>query len=463
MRRRSGSAGSCEAGVDDGLTAGRSPWAAGRWVWPRLPSRWLLLLAVLLQVALAALPLPRSYDRVTFEAAGYLVAAGHSPYLQQDLSAVFHTAAFRHFATIGYPPPWPLLLGGVYRVAHALVPDLRFYSFATKLPAIAAAVALAYLTVAVLHNLGVAPRVTHRAWPALLFNPFLVYVAAIRGQIDPIVALLALASLVLVVARRGDLSAVALALAVCFKPIALPLLLAVLLALAATSVPLALRYAAVFAAGVLAFYAAPFVLLGWDLSPLANANAQLALTGAMSPATLAGLWTREVALPGHWWLLGLLWLPALAIGALLARRGARGLPDLLALGLALSLVFFLVRPWLSETNLVLLVAPALILVTLGRLDRRLYAALWVLPLLMTMTYLWPVKLLWGVAPQLVTHATAWAEQSAGLLPGVRTVLILAWQLVGWWTVVVCLGRARRAAAVPEGGSPHATAHGRTAQ
>lgn len=421
----------------------RSPWVAGAWTNLRTPDRRLLALAVLLQVTLAAVPVRSSYDRTVFEAAGYLVATGQSPYAPLDLNAVFHDAAFGAFATIGYPPPWPLLLGGIYRVTYGLVPDLQLYAVAIKLPVVVAAVALAWLTAATLQNLGVAPRTVRRAWLALLFNPLLIYVAAVRGQIDPIVALLALAAILLVASGRRDLSAVTLALAVCFKPVAAPLLVAVLVAVAATSPRRALRYAAVFVAGVLTFYVLPFVVLGWDASPLSRANAQLSLSGAMSPATVASLWAGPLELRGHWWLVGLAWLPALAVVAVCARRGRRGITGLLALGLALTLVFFLTRPWLSETNLVLLLAPGLVLASLGRLDRRLYVAFWVLPLLMTLTYLWPVKLLWAVAPQTVTDAALWSQRSDGLLLVVRAVLIVAWQAVGWWGVVACLRRGPR--------------------
>ncbi|MGE5229321.1 MAG: glycosyltransferase 87 family protein, partial [Deltaproteobacteria bacterium] len=299
-----------------------SPWTGGAWAWLRTPDRRFLVLAILLQLALAAIPLHRSYDRTVFEAAGYLVATGHSPYVPQDLSAVFHAAFFRDFATIGYPPPWPLLLGGIYRVTYAVVPNLQLYAVAIKLPVIAAGIGLAYLSGASLHNLGAAPLLVRRAWLAILFNPFLIYVAAVRGQIDPIVAVLALAAVLLVASGRRDLSAVTVALAVCVKPTAAPLLLAVLLAIAAVSLPRALRYAAVVTAGVFAFYVVPFFILGWDGSPLHQANSQFALAGAMSPATIARVWTDPVVLDGHWWLLGLLWIPSLVIATVLVRRGA---------------------------------------------------------------------------------------------------------------------------------------------
>ena len=102
---------------------------------------------------------------------------------------------------------------------------------------IAADIGLAYLAGAALQNLGAAPAVVRRAWLALLFNPFVLFVGAAWGQIDAIVALLALAAMLLVAAGRRDLSAVVLALAVCVKPTAAPMLLAALLFVGAGSVP----------------------------------------------------------------------------------------------------------------------------------------------------------------------------------------------------------------------------------
>ncbi|HZL64683.1 MAG TPA: hypothetical protein VFD50_07065, partial [Thermoleophilia bacterium] len=203
-----------------------SPWASGRWTWFRTPDRRILALSVVIQLALAVF-LGHSRDTRMFLATGYLVATGHSPYVSMDLTGVFHHVGFKAVSVIGYPPPWPLLLGAIYRGFYSVGHDLLVYNFAVKLPVIAATVALAYLVAAIAQNLGAGPAASRRAWIALMLNPFLLYVAAAWGQIDPIAALLALAALVLAVSRPS-LSAVVLALAVCFKPIAVPVVLVVL-------------------------------------------------------------------------------------------------------------------------------------------------------------------------------------------------------------------------------------------
>ena len=421
-----------------GAATRNSPWTDGAWAWPSTPDRRLLVLGVLVQLALALLAFDHAYDMRIFQATGYLVATGHSPYAPLDLRAVFHDAAFQGRHAIGYPPPWPLLLGGIYRVTYALVPDLHLYAAAIRLPVIAANVGLAYLAGAALQNLGAAPSVARRAWLALLFNPFLLYVGAVWGQIDAVVALLSLAALLLAASGRRDLSAVTLALAVCVKPTAAPMLLAVLLFVGAASLLRAARYAVVFAAGAFVFYVLPFLALGWDASPAHAANAQLSMIGAMSVTAVARLWAGTLALRGHWWLLGLLWAPALLVAAFVARGRSHGPAGLLAVGAALTLVFFLFRTWLAEPNVVVVLAPVLVLAALGRLDRRLFTALWIVPLAFIAADASPARLLWRLLPGAADEALALASAHVEATTAVRAALVIVWQVVGWWLVVACL-------------------------
>jgi dolichyl-phosphate-mannose-protein mannosyltransferase len=426
-----------------------SPWRDGRWTWLRTPDRRLLVLGILVQAALVLLSVRASFDTRVFGAAGYLVGTGHSPYQTLNLRPVFHAFLYADLPAIGYPPPWPLLLGGIYRATYALVPNLALYDAAMKLPAVAAGVGLAYLAGATLQNLGASPAVVRRAWLALLFNPLLIFVGAAWGQIDAVVALLALAALLLVASGRRDLSAVVLALAVCVKPTAAPLLLAVLLSTAASSVPRALRYGAVFLAGGSVFYVLPFLLLGWDASPVRAANAQFSMAGAMSLASVARLWRDPLVLQGHWWLLGVLWAPALAVAVVVALRAGRARHDfsgLLTLSLSFTLIFFLCRAWLSESNVVLALAPALVLGALGRIDRRFFTALWAVALAFTVANASPLFLLWVASPGVTEHAMAVVRGHSDVTIAIRAALVVAWQVAGWWTVVACLRRPRAAAA-----------------
>ena len=434
---------------DDGLVhaAPASPWAAGAWRWFATPDRRLLILSIVVQLALAAL-LGHSRDTRMFLATGYLVGTGHSPYVAQDLTQIFHHVGFRSISVVGYPPPWPLLLGLIYRGTFALSHDLIIYNLAVKLPVIAANIGLAYLVAAVLDSLGAGRDVARKAWAFLLLNPFLLYVGAAWGQIDAIVAVLAVAALALLYARRPAASALALALAVCVKPIAAPILLVVLVYLAARSARRAAWYALVFAAGVLALYVAPFLVFGWDSSPLRQLNAHFIMSGTMSFMSVVRLVRDPLLMQGRWWLLGLAWIPALAVAALALRRGIGGFDDLVAKSAAFILVFYLTRTWLAEPNIVLLLPLVLILAALGEIDRRALTALWLIPLLFTLFNASPLQLLFVTWPGAMESSLQFVSRYGDVTLVVRAALVIAWQVLGWWIVVMCFKKRPAGAALP---------------
>lgn len=428
------------SGCADSATAAlEAPWAGGRWAWFSTPDRRVLAAAVIAQLLLAAL-FAHAYDMRVFLGAGYLVGTGHSPYVARDLSAVFHHLSFDLRTAVGYPPPWPLVLGVVYRLTYALVPDLHLYAFAAKLPVVAAGIGLAYLTGAALQNLGAAPAVARAAWTALLLSPLVIYAGAVWGQIDAVVAIAALGALLLLLARRPLASAALLGLAVCVKPTAVPLVLAALVFLWGRSRRSVLAYAGVFVATVAVLYVGPFLVFGWDASPLRAANAQLAMRGTMSLSTVARLFGAPVVAPGHWWALGLLWVPALLVATALARRGAS--PEaLLRNSLALVLVMFLTRTWLAEPNVVLLLPLVLVAAGLGCVPGRFFTALWVVALAFTVANLSPLAMLWLTWPGQTKRALDWAAPAGHALPPVQASLVVAWEVLGWWLVVLSLRRS----------------------
>jgi hypothetical protein len=402
------------------------------------------LLSIVLQLALATL-FGHSYDTRVFMTAGYLVGTGHNPYLPQDLSAVFHHALFNANGTMGYPPPWPLILGALYHVSHALTPDFFVYNLVIKLPVIAANIGLAYLVATVLTNRGAGHAEARKAWIFLLLNPFLLYFGAAWGQIDAIVALLALAALVLLWGRRWAASALLLALAVCFKPIAAPVLLVVFAYLLGRSRGQALRYAALFLVCAFVFYLLPFFLLGWSLPPGHLVNAHFTMSGSMSFMAIVRLVRGSVLLPGHWWLLGLGWIPALAAAAALSlRRGVGDFDDLVGKSAGLVLVFFLTRTWLAEPDVVLVLVLVLIATSLGRLDRRALTAIWVVPLLFTAFNASPLRLLWVAFPEPMIRWLGVIGRHGLVMVVGRGVLAIAWQVTGWWIVIRCLRRGQAA-------------------
>ncbi|MGO8683555.1 MAG: hypothetical protein ACLQUT_03095 [Thermoleophilia bacterium] len=383
-----------------------------------------------------------SFDTRIFMATGYLVGTGHSPYVPENLSAVFHHVSFNAMTTVGYPPPWPLILGLLYRAVYAVTPNLFVYNLAMKLPVIAANVGLAYLVAAILQNRGAQPEVSRQAWVFLLVNPALLYFGTVWGQIDAIVTVVALAALVLLAAQRRDASAALLALACCFKPIAAPVALVALVYIWGRSRRQAARFAAVFVTGVVVFYLLPFFVFGWSLGPvLRHWNAQVSMAGTMSLMTVVRLAGGPLQLPGRWWLFGLVWIPALAAAIFALRDGVGDFDDLVKKSTAFVLVFFLTRTWLAEPNVVLLLPLLVILTSLTGLDRRALTAIWVLPLLFTVFNYTPLGMLFVAFPGAMVRSLAALAPYAEVTLAVRAVLVLGWQATGWWIVVTCLRRS----------------------
>ena len=332
---------------------------------------WLLLVgSIFLQVVLAYF-FGHAYDTRIHMATGYLVGTGQNPYITQNLAAVFHNTTFESITTLGYPPPWALVLGLVYLVSYRIIPDFLLYNLAIKLPIIASNICLAYCVLYILRKSGAQEKVSRTAWIFLLFNPFLLLTSSAWGQFDSVVALLSILSLFLLSEGGLIIPAILLALAISLKPIALPLILVICIFLTGRSLRHTLRYFAIFTLSILLFCVAPFIILRWNPSEIfLHWNSQFVVGGGLSFMTFLEYvkWTYQ--LPGQWWFLGWLWLPALAIATLALKPGIRGFEDLLKKSTALILVFYLCRAWLSETNINLILPMVLILVSIHALDRR---------------------------------------------------------------------------------------------
>ncbi len=70
--------------------------------------------------------------------------------------------------SIGYPPPWPLILGVIYLLTYALIHNLLVYNLAIKLPIIIANLCLAYLVRDILKDQLGNPGIPRKAWVFLL-------------------------------------------------------------------------------------------------------------------------------------------------------------------------------------------------------------------------------------------------------------------------------------------------------
>jgi hypothetical protein len=246
-------------------------------------------------------------------------------------------------------------LGLIFRGVYPAFSSLFVYNLAIKLPIILANIGLAYLVTDILKKLGAEATIIRKAWIILLLSPLLLYFATAWGQFDSIVALLALLSLVFLNDGKANRSAISLALAVSFKPIAIPILPVVLIYLMGKSLRQAISYSISFFASLILFCVVPFILFGWDPTPILNGwNFHFTTGGGMSFMTFFELLKDTYQLPGQWWLIGLVWIPALGIGIIALRHGVDGFIDLLKKSTGMIMIFFLTRTWLSEPNIILI-------------------------------------------------------------------------------------------------------------
>ena len=155
-----------------------------------------VVLSILVQIPLAVF-LGHYYDERLFIDTGYLVSSGLNPYIPHTITVFSNPHLIGVNPIIGYPPLYPLLLGAIYRLTYNIVPNIFLYNFAIKIPVIASNIALAYLTKAVMQNLGIPQKRIQFAWLFLLFNPFTLLTTAAWGEFDTLIALLSLTSLYL--------------------------------------------------------------------------------------------------------------------------------------------------------------------------------------------------------------------------------------------------------------------------
>jgi hypothetical protein len=399
-----------------------------------------LVVSISIQVILALL-FGHHYDMRIFMATGYLVGSGQNPYIAQDLTTVFNNSSFQGMTSVGYFPPWPLILGFVYQTIYQLVPNIFVYNLVIKIPVIAANILLAFLVADILKKLEVEETVIWKAWVFLLINPFLLYFSSAWGQFDSIVALLSLSSLVLLYSKKPIISAILLALAISLKPIALPILPVSLVYLMGRSLRQTINYTLVFFVSVLLFCVAPFLIFGWDPSPiLRNWNAHFTVGGGMSFFSFFELLENTYQLPGWWWLLGLAWVPALLFGILALKDGIDGFVELLMKSTGLIMVFFLTRTWLSEPNITLILPLVLILTLIGKLNRISLLAVWALPLIFTIFNTSPPQLLFPAFPEVMDRMLVFSETFRTARLVARTIIVIPWLIIGWWIVISCFKR-----------------------
>jgi hypothetical protein len=334
-----------------------------------------------------------------------------------------------------------LVLGALYRLASAISANLLVWNFAIKLPIIAANIGMAYLASAVLARLGVGESACRRARIVLLLNPFLFYFGTAWGQFDAIVAVLALAAILLSDMQKPAWSGLALALAISFKPTAIPILGVLIFYGLGKSIGRTIRFSAFFIAGIFIFCVLPFPIFGWDPAPiLVHWNFHFTVAGGMSPMTVYSLLANSTQLADGWWILGWLWIPALAFGLFALRGRLHGLEDVLRASMGMILIFFLTRSWLSEPNIILILPLVVILTSMDSLKSRALAIVWILPFVFTALNNSFPQLLFPLLGGSIKTLLQSGNGLRSLQLTAQIGIIVVWQIGGWWIVARCFAR-----------------------
>jgi len=363
-----------------------------------------VILSILVQIPLAVF-LGHFYDERLFIETGYLVSSGLNPYLPHVITVFSNPHLIGVNPIIGYPPLYPLLLGAIYRLTYNLLPNIFLYNFAIKIPVITSNIALAYLTKAVMQNLGMPQKSIRFAWLFLLFNPFTLLTTAAWGEFDTLIALLSLASLYLLSTGKAVKSSLLLSLGIVLKPISAPLIGLPLFFSTPQNRRKNLMYLLIASVIVFVFWFLLFNLLGWAApgSP-GQVTSYFRMAGGMTLFNGVEIFQKSATIPvGYDWL-GYLWFPATILGYyLIYRNPPKTMVKLVESAVVLLLIFFLTRSWLSEPNLNILLPLVLILFGSGKLGLKTVHLAWVFPFIfLFLNYAIP-QLFFLVYPPIMTE------------------------------------------------------------
>ncbi len=413
-------------------------------LWLKGNRDWLfVLLSIIIQIPLAVL-LGHYYDERVSMASGYLVSSGLNPYTQFNFAGVFsHPSLAGIIPGNGYPPPWPLLLGVIFRLSYDITLNVYFYNFAIKIPIILGNIGLAYLVKHIIIKAQANSKWARNAWLFILFNPFILLTSTAWGGFDTLVALLCCASLYFSYIGKPKTSAFLLALGITLKPIALPLAGLPLLVSRPARSRRNIQYLLVFFSVFLVCFFGPFYVFGWSF-PLGpdEWNAHFIMAGGMSPYNLIELFQAPV-LPSRFELLGFLWAPALILGYYFAYRNrSKSINALAQNAVGILLIFFLTRSWLSEPNINLVLPFLLMAVEPGRRSWRTFHFAWAIPLLfMFFNFSFP-QLFFLPFPTVLDSLTAFDQQVGSLRFVTRFIIAILWQIFAWNLVVKIFPRSK---------------------
>jgi hypothetical protein len=176
-------------------------------------------------------------------------------------------------------------------------------------------------------------------------------------------------------------------------------------------------------------YLGPFIIFGWPIKTVASGvSSWFNHAGALSPFNLVAIQTGTEQLPSNFWWAGYLIVLGLVILSVYAM--VRKPQNLLYYALLSAAVFFTLRPWNSEQNLVIVLT--LFLLLKGELPSRW---LWVIPMLFALANNAPQQQLYLLVPTIVGSLDRLYSPFQIYRLWLKFILSMAWLVVLWFNIV----------------------------
>lgn len=353
--------------------------------------------------------------------AGRNIVGGVSPYLGGSVSGWMASGYGSEVQGIGETPLWALYLGLCYFLSAG---QPFIFNLLSKMPIVAANVSLAYFAFAK----------RARGWRFYLFNIYLLVTTVTWGKPDNLATLLAV--LALVATDSTSSSAILLSISFMIKPLALVILPAFYSPFKAKSSLCKMKFTIetlVLSAGI---FLAPFLIFRWPIKTVTDGFTNwFNQSGALSPLSILTMETGKKQLPAGLWWVGY----AVIFGtlALIAYAIMRKPQNTLQFALLSSAVFFTMRPWNSEPNI-------LILLTLFILLKRELPSrwLWVIPMMFAVANSAVQQQFYLLVPTIVAQLSAFYAPFEVYRQWLMVILSIVWVMVLWFNVVSYGNRQR---------------------
>ncbi|MGI0079152.1 MAG: hypothetical protein ACRECH_05970 [Nitrososphaerales archaeon] len=317
---------------------------------------------------------------------GFYTALGQDPYRIMPPVPNLSMPGSGPLPSIGYPPAWPFLLAGIYKLYAAIGPDNRFlYYFLLKQPMILSDLLdglLIYKIVKMFSDNG-------RAFRALAFwllCPFTIIISSVWGMFDQIILALVLLSVLLL--SRTATSALSETLGILLK--AIPLIYLPVLAFVQRTMPKKIEYLVVSIGISILFTLLPYLIFpSWNISALLGTGSSTVhkVGNSMNYWVVLYATSNLGTVPSQAFptldLLSYVWIPAVIIASIFCVRSfSQGSSDRKNIPLALlfvTLTFYLTRSQINEQYLIYFLGFGLVdyYVLASRTRKKIFHAIWI--------------------------------------------------------------------------------------